>query len=419
MLMDGERLIAISASSDAEERKLWLDYIARLHDRRSRSNGSSGATSWALLGVLVAIFYKAVPQLPTFLADPNNLKNTLVSFGLEVDIAFLFSVTYFHVLAFYQVGIGATSPPERGRRLLWILNATTLLFQLVLTLSHLIPALGSLAQPTRVTWLLLGMGVFWASNFYLLMKRDIIRLRHARKYKIPVPWFFGSEVNTNWEVLIFSATSLVLGITSFAGLLWYLTYLKRSGADWLAPLAGSCYAIALVGILTALAFKGFMRVDASSYDSLERSILLESLSPFEIRTRFVTQLLGSNASEWLTEQTTILNAADTAMHEVQDTIRASLESIEGSERKTATEFKEDVTGSLTRLGEAVQQHIIAMQRHKFLITEFGKSLHGESETASMNVAVSDWKAQLAQMKTTTQTTHELTTRLIECSRSVS
>jgi hypothetical protein len=74
--------------SGESERKLWLEYIRSLNDRHLRSRGISGATSWALLGVLAAILYRSIPHLPAFLADPNNLKNSWVLFVFEFDMAF-------------------------------------------------------------------------------------------------------------------------------------------------------------------------------------------------------------------------------------------------------------------------------------------------------------------------------------------
>ena len=75
------------SSSDAD-RKLWLDYLAKLNDRELHSSQASGFTPWALLAVVAATVYTAVPKIPSFVATPGMATTSLVTLALEADVLF-------------------------------------------------------------------------------------------------------------------------------------------------------------------------------------------------------------------------------------------------------------------------------------------------------------------------------------------
>jgi hypothetical protein len=60
---------------------------------------------------------------------------------------------------------------------------------------------------------------------------------------------------------------------------------------------------------------------------LEWSILLEGLSPSEIRARFIAQFIGSGATDWLKDQIASLREADSALCEVHSEIRQAVEQL--------------------------------------------------------------------------------------------
>jgi hypothetical protein len=404
----------VSSASDAAERRLWLDYIARLNDRRLRTTGSSGATSWALLLALIAVLYKTVPQLPVFLADANNLKNCIVFLVLEFDAAFFFIASYAYLLSFYQGGSPAISLSEQFKRLRWITVFAVLIVQIVLVIGHLMAARILPARSNRITWLLLFMGVFWAANCCLLAIREMRRIRTARRYGVPVPLFAGSQGKLG--ALMLSATNLIIALACAFGLPWQLWHLRATGIHLLNPLGASCYALALVAILAGLVYRGFRSVETVSYDSLERAIVLESLSSPEIRARFVTQLVGSNSAEWLKEQTNILKEVDNSLQAVLDSTRKSLERLERDTDKSQQEIETYAASLLTKLANTMKSHMESVQRLSFLAKEFSQALHGEAATPLMLTRMHEWKAQLEQMAKTAAATKDLRIRLEKFAR---
>jgi hypothetical protein len=414
-----EEQISPSPSVDESERKFWLEYLARLNDRRVRAGGISGATSWALLGVLVAILYKAIPQLPAFLVDRSNFNNCLVLFVLEVDVVLHLIFSYFFLLGFYSGGVAAASLPERSRRLRWIVVPAVLVLQFVLTIGHLTAAWLCATGSRFVFWLLIGMAIFWAANLWSLAKKETTRFRHARRYKIPVPLFAGSTVNPGLGMVLSCLMVLVICVVCSVGFFWYWSYLEGRGANWLSPLAASSYAITFIGVLAGLVSEGFQLVTVGSYEALERAIMLGSLPSSEIRATFVRQLVGSNAAEWLNEQTDILRAANEAMQEVNVSISKSLGDFNRSRDKNLADIRrKDAAELLKKLEKALQNHIETMGRHGFLVKEFAQVLHGEAMSPLLTDAMTQWKAQLEQMAATAKVTHELRVKLVEFSQSI-
>src|SRR5579872_2462942 len=56
--------------SDFPERRLWFDYLSELNDRALHRRALQ-PTSWVLIGLLAAIMYRAVPQVPSYLEISN------------------------------------------------------------------------------------------------------------------------------------------------------------------------------------------------------------------------------------------------------------------------------------------------------------------------------------------------------------
>jgi hypothetical protein len=143
-------------------------------------------------------------------------------------------------------------------------------------------------------------------------------------------------------------------------------------------LAASGYSIAFAAAAALLVVRGFQRVGAIPYDSLENEIVFENLSSAEIKVRFTTYILGSSAAEWFTQQTELLKEADKARDEVSISIDTTLREIQASRQaKSNEELHNDVVKLLKTFGEATQRHKDALARHQFLIGEFARCLGGK------------------------------------------
>jgi hypothetical protein len=101
---------------DFEERKLWLEYLARVNDRNLKSRQASGFTPWALLGVAAAVLYAAVPKIPEFFLTPGGLRTALIILPLESDVVALAALLFGALLTYCFQAESARVVPERDRR---------------------------------------------------------------------------------------------------------------------------------------------------------------------------------------------------------------------------------------------------------------------------------------------------------------
>ncbi|MBZ5645145.1 MAG: hypothetical protein LAO19_20485 [Acidobacteriia bacterium] len=416
--MEGE-LISARQASDEAARKVWLDYIGKLNDRHRQSIGSSGATSWVLFGALVAILLSTIPRLTSFLKNPANLSSALVCFAFEFDVAIMLLAAYSYLLYFHLGGMATRTVPDRSRRVQPIIHVGVMMMQLFLIFSHFLAAKSAPVGPKSLRWGLAGVGLFWAVNLYMLVRKDTHKFRQSRQLGIPIPWFQGAGIDPQLGAPIgFGICASLTGLF-LAGLIWYISLQMRAGEDWLAPLDASCSVLVFLVILVALAYRGFKVTLADSYEVLERSILLENLSPSDIRAKFIAQFIGSSAAEWLKDQIASLKEADDALLRVHAEIHRALDELEARGDRASREFKAALVKALSTLGMGVHQHAQVLKRHHFLTMEFSKALAGEPLSPPLTIVMSEWKAQLGQMVATARSATELRVKLIAISRSIS
>ena len=66
---------------DDTDRKILFDYLAKLIDRELQRARASGATTWVVLGLIAAVLYGGIPQLPRVLGIScvrKTLRGTLL-----------------------------------------------------------------------------------------------------------------------------------------------------------------------------------------------------------------------------------------------------------------------------------------------------------------------------------------------------
>jgi hypothetical protein len=405
-------------ASDESERRLWFDYLGRINDRQVRSRGSSGATSWALLGVLIAILYKTIPNISDLLSRPEDIKSTFVLSLLESDTILFFLIAYVALLSFYMGVVQTRVHTEQEVRLQWISHFVILTIQLTMAVGHFAAARRVVLGASHLKWFMASIGIMWSANFLSLARGFTGKLRRARRLKIAAPWFKGAKVDPKQGSLILLGFCVTVATISSFGFFWYVLILRRSGADILFPFAASGYAIVILGILGALANKGIAIIATTSYDTLEREIVLERLSPAEIRTRFINQLIGLPAVDWLKDQTSALRVVVVAGRETVDSVAAAVEALESPNQRPISAVKDQARTLLGKLGADVQERVTALKRHQFLISELGEALKTEPVSPSMALALDQWRTQVAELASLGEKSHELTVRLIGISRKV-
>jgi hypothetical protein len=120
---------ADSHAADAE-RKLWLDYLKAINDRRLQSSQRSGLTSYVLLAVLGGLLYQFVPKLPKFLAAADYISAGIITTALEANAAIYLFIAYCLLIYYCAGGTEHRIMPEQQRRTATITQWTTLFFGL-------------------------------------------------------------------------------------------------------------------------------------------------------------------------------------------------------------------------------------------------------------------------------------------------
>src|SRR5260370_6657108 len=183
--------------NDSGERKLWLDYLKGLNDRRLQSARNSGLTNYALVALLGAALFWSIQRLPWLLSIPGAVHASMVSFVFAAN-AVLYCLLSYILLLYYCVGeIENRVRPEPQRRIQNTLLGITSLARMAFTLFQLWAGI-RLMFPSRFTkWSVLGFGLWWALNIAYSIAKGAKTLRRALKSKIALPHFTVSEIDPN------------------------------------------------------------------------------------------------------------------------------------------------------------------------------------------------------------------------------
>jgi hypothetical protein len=258
----------------------------------------------------------------------------------------------------------------------------------------------------------------WLVEVVLKIRKMGATIWQARKHEIPVPYFSGTSFGAEQGPAVSTVLSILAG-GSVGAIFWYAHFLFVKKEDWFTPLVASAYVLVFGTAVLMLAFRGFQRVSAAPYDRLEREIIFESLSAPQIRERFVRNLIGPTAAEWLVEQTSLLKAVNEDLEKKQAAIAESLKTLETGTGKAVAEKKDEVAKLLRELGEALLLQKESAERQRFLIGEFAHSLGGQPSEPRLSLVLTEWRGQLDPMVKAAQAGSEVRRRLVALSQSLS
>ena len=272
----------VQPSSDDVQRKLWFEYLTKLNDRELQSSRASGFTPWVLLAVAAAIVYKCVPQIPTFLSISGAAAAALVILLLEVDVLIGSGVFVLILVSSCAPGAPSRLVPEQSRRTtqLGVFVGRTLLVAVIV---------GHFAAPAFVAGVpfvrdvLVVFGSLWLWQLLAGIWRTFVIAREAKKHKVPVPEFSLSQTTTKMPLAAAIALVFMLVTVPPVTLFLFLRYLGNVGVPWVIPLGAATDVLALIVVLLVLLYMGVSSLSRGIYLALESDVVLERLSPSEIR----------------------------------------------------------------------------------------------------------------------------------------
>jgi hypothetical protein len=384
-------------SSLGAERRLWFDFVSRLNERNLEASTRSGATNWVLFGVVVAIVYRCVPRIPSFLSNPEYISATRTIFFLELNAAFAFG-SLLVGLVLYSVGLSEKRlKPERARRA----NQT---FVYVFGF-----AWGSLAVAQVwsgfkivgfrfVKWTLIGFGLFWFVNIVAGIVKPIRKHGKEKERKVRLPEFYGFNIGGDLGHLLLVAFSVPLLILPGSALIVFLSSLSRT-AGWVLPLSAATQALVLCVIAMILLSRALNIGEQSAYAALERAIVVENLDPSEIRTRYVTQLLGPEVGEWLKSISSGMTEANEQLRRTTRAFNDRLAEIQAIDSQYSLERSGRAERLAKELSIASREHQDAMAKFSAQLLEYARFIFPKEETDLLKAVVSQLEASVEESST--------------------
>jgi hypothetical protein len=139
----------------------------------------------------------------------------------------------------------------------------------------------------------------------------------------------------------------------------------------------------------------------AAFQNLERAIVVENLSPVEIRSRFVTQLLGTSTADWVVEAIDGIKNSDTKLRGCAESVEARLSEIESIDAQYGLERKGRAKKLLDELSEALNEHKAVFQQFSFKLLEYAKVAGTAEEQAMMKKTIADLEAWSTEFKAKT------------------
>lgn len=328
----------VTTMSDAERKKLWLDYLGKLNDRASRADQASGMTTWVLIGVVGTLLYSAIPKLQILTAVVRHRALIFLVLAADFTSSFLAvrGIVSQHLLPEYS-DIRSASLTYRSLATVASFISIPLFVAFSFLQFYLTSVDRFLPRPLRAC--LLTFASYWLILVLVGVVHTGTRLYKERKYGIHMP----SLNRVPGGYIVFSILAFLLsgGATwSAISAIKFAFTLNAAHLDWITPLGAAAYTYVILTLSFELAAKPIRRITTEhAFAELEQQVIVEDLPPEEIKRRFVEHLLGPSLRQWLSDVSTRLSAEhkerEIFLKNFEDSVVA-LHSIESMEERVAT-----------------------------------------------------------------------------------
>lgn len=359
-----------TSKPDSDERKLWLDYLKTLNDRRLQSRQRSGLTNYVLLALLAGIVATFLPKACPFLKAGNNMETSLTVFLLETDAVIYLAFAVVTVLYYVSGRLESRIAPESETRLNQIRYWTAISLLLLLALLHLG---NGIRKQGFVRWAVLSMSLWFGVNVFLALRKTVQKIAKAKRYKIPVPQFRFVKIQQNWECFVYGGFSFVIG--AFAS--YSLVRVLSGSPSWLVPLQAATIAFSCCLLAMVLLYRLLIDATQGSYDVLERDIILQKLTPAEIKSRFERQILGRDIIDWLDDLLKTVETADQELKAAFDSVNEKMQDVRQIDPANPAERAARAKPSLDEMIAALTQNASKHEQIHFKMKLFLEEYKGD------------------------------------------
>jgi hypothetical protein len=381
--------------SEDNLRKLWLEYLAKINDREIQYSQASGITTWALLAVAAAILYRGVPRIPAFLSIAHSTSMAVVILLLEVDILFSLVAGLSGFLAYCDFGTPARLIPERETRFREVLGWMIRPSLIGLALAHFLAAAEGFGPPAFVRVVLIIFGVLWLVGLLVEAIEHSRKNREAKKYGVSLPTFTASRVDANF-LRFLPPIFIAIGLFALAALAVLLSRLNAASIHWVTPLGAATQALGFVAVLFALFVRAMKYALRGAFLDLERDIVLETLSPPEIKARYIREALGSSVANCLEELDQKRHSIMSEMDELTDSLRKSTEEIEAMASSASGNRLTEARAAAARYSKGFDAMHDRIRGLLFLLDQTAEARLSASEADLIGHIISDWRTEINQ-----------------------
>jgi hypothetical protein len=336
-----------SRSNDSDDRKLWFDYIKTLNERQLQAAQRSGITSYVLLGTLLGLLYRFGPALPGFIAKPENVGNSIVIFTL---LTVVLSSFFFTVLALqaYLGGEGEfRAVPKSSEGAISVVYGILILVGAVgISLEVWI---GVLSADRFRRYVLFVHAAWLTVNVVYPIFRYRQHARKAKDIKNPLPRFDVLRMPP-WTGLIACVLTVIWFVLGGISLIRYLRTLSNYG---LQPFKAASVGIILISIVGYMILRSLGKSNQHRYFGLERDIVLNRMTPAEIRERYLRDLSGPDMAQWLDDAFVTVDSREEHLNRERDSAQEKLKDIAAINAEYRVERKERAEAVAQGLRKAI------------------------------------------------------------------
>lgn len=369
------------SSSEGEQKKIWFDYIRTLNERRLQSAQRSGFTTYLLLAALVGLAYRFVPRLPSFLNTPGSVRAATAFFLLQADLLCFAGMALVVLASYCAEGTEFRIVPEHRRRATQIGLATLILLMASFAIVHVLVVWRFSPASPWVRGGLTVLGLYWISNSISVTWKESRKVRKSRANKVPIPRF--SALQFEPTLLLSSLVAAVSGLLAVVSGASLILYSISFPTDWTQPWKAASVSLGFILLSLYMLNRWGLSIGGNNYLELERDIVLRDLTVEEIRTTFVKQLVGLDASQWLEGLINQLKASNKELAESYESGRKQLQEIQGIDAAYSAERVSRANKLVEGLDKQTAKHALQLKQLTFRLELFFDTYLGPKERQAL------------------------------------
>jgi len=376
----------IRMPNDSDERKLWFEYIKTLNERQLQKSQRSGITTYVLLATLVGLLYRFGPQIPQFMAQADKVRASTTIFVLVTVAVSSFYGAVLGVEIFCAGEGDFRATPKSAEALSRTFYGSFAFVGVAFICLEVWTAISSFPQTKFTKYFLLTHALWLAVNiaFPLFSYRRLAK--EAKDIKNPLPRFSPFRYPRR-AVLPSVAWTFIWSALATVSLEQYLRTVPGYG---LQPFKAAGITLIAMVIVIYMIARSIGNATQQQYFGLERDIVLNRMTPEEIRERYLRDLSGPDMAQWLDEAVITLDRKEEHLQQELDSAQGKVKEISAISVAYPAERKERAALAINRLRKALEDCVYEYDVLSFQTDFFVKSYKTPEENEALNRRFTAW-----------------------------